>query len=152
MIKAAGLAAAMMAALPADSAIAGERQHTAPAAPSSSDPWVRIVSPTADGARETPRGARVLWAQRPTAARIQGLYPPRALRDGVSGGAELHCTVLTDLTASCAIVGEWPAGRGFGHAALSASALYRARPTLSDGTSAVGADVRVVVAFYAPPY
>jgi hypothetical protein len=142
----------MMAALPADSVIARERQHTAPAAPSSSDPWVRIVSPTADRARETPRGARVVWAQRPSAALIQGLYPQQALREGVSGGVELHCTVLTDLTASCAIVREWPTGRGFGQAALSASAQYRARPTLSDGSSAVGADVRVMVAFRAPPY
>lgn len=43
VIKAVGLAAAMMAALPADNAIALERQHTAAAALPSSDPWVRIV-------------------------------------------------------------------------------------------------------------
>lgn len=151
-IKAVGLAAAIMAAVLADNAIALERRHAEAAAPPSSDPWVRIVSPTADGARETPSGARVLWAQRPTAALIQGLYPQQALREGVSGGVELHCTVLADLSARCAIVREWPAGRGFGQAALSASAQYRARPTLSDGTSAIGADVRVAVMFYAPPY
>lgn len=129
-----------------------ERQHAAAAAPPSGDPWVRIVSPTADGAREAPGGARVLWAQRPSAALLQGLYPQQALRESVSGGVELHCTVLTDLSARCAIVREWPPGSGFGQAALSASAQYRARPTMSNGASPIGADVRVVVAFYAPPY
>ena len=39
---------------------------------------------------------------------------------------------------------------GFGRAALSAAGSFRARPTLSNGTSAVGATTRLAVSFQAP--
>ncbi len=150
LIRAVSLALPVVAAFLAGSALALEQQHPAVTPPPSRERWVRIVSPTADGARETRDGAVVVWVQRPTAQRIGGLYPQQALHDGVGGWVELHCTVLTDLSAACSVAREFPAGHGFGQAALSASVLYRARPTLSDGTSAVGAQARVVVRFYAP--
>jgi hypothetical protein len=60
------------------------------------------------------------------------------------------CNVQPDLGVSSTIASESPAGEGFGRAALSASNAYRARPTLSDGTSAVGTRTRIAVAFQAP--
>jgi protein TonB len=92
----------------------------------------------------------VVWAQRPTARRISELYPQRALREGLGGRVQLDCEVQANLNVSCAIASESPAGQGFGRAALSASSAYRARATLSDGTSAVGTRTRIAVNFQAP--
>ena len=96
-----------------------------------------------------PRGT-VIWAQRPSARRISELYPARALRAGVGGRVELNCSVRANQSLSCSVANESPAGLGFGQAALSASAAYRASPTLSDGSSSNGAPARIVVQFQAP--
>ncbi|MEJ0060882.1 MAG: energy transducer TonB [Terricaulis sp.] len=87
------------------------------------------------------------WAQRPTAARIAGLYPARAAREGIGGRADLNCTVRADLGVTCTIASETPAGSGFGQAALSAVTSYRAQPTMSDGASVVGARTRLAIVF-----
>jgi protein TonB len=62
----------------------------------------------------------------------------------------LQCTVAGDLSVNCSVASETPSGAGFGRAALSASSSYRARATLSDGTSAVGSSTRIAVNFQAP--
>ena len=95
------------------------------------------------------RGA-VVFTQRPTARRIFELYPQRPLRQGHSGRVMLDCTVLATLALDCAVAVETPRGEGFGRAALAAAQTYRARPTLSNGTSAVGTRTRVVMSFIAP--
>lgn len=100
-------------------------------------------------ARPPPQGT-VSWTQRPSARRISDVYPARALRDGVGGRVALDCTVLANLGLTCSVASETPAGLGFGRAALDASGSYRARATLSDGASAVGARTRIVVQFQAP--
>jgi hypothetical protein len=105
-----------------------------------------VASPQTGSAAE--QAGRVLWAQRPSPGLIGHLYPQRALHQGVSGVVQLYCVVLADLKAQCAIASEAPQGYGFAEAALEASQSYRAQPTLSDGTSAVGARVHVAVAFY----
>jgi protein TonB len=92
----------------------------------------------------------VVWTQRPSARRIGELYPQRALREGMGGRVELDCRVLANLSLTCRIASETPAGEGFGRAALSASSAYRARPTLTDGASAVGSSARIAVNFQAP--
>lgn len=92
----------------------------------------------------------VMWSQRPTARRISELYPQRALREGLGGRVQLDCTVERSLSVNCTVATESPAEQGFGRAALSASSAYRARPTLSDGTSAVGTRTRIAVNFVAP--
>lgn len=94
--------------------------------------------------------ASVVWAQRPTARRIGELYPQRALREGLGGRVQLDCTVERSLGVNCTVASESPAEQGFGRAALSASSAYRARPTLSDGTSAVGKRTSIAVNFVAP--
>lgn len=99
--------------------------------------------------RPPPQGS-VSWTQRPSARRISDVYPARALRDGVGGRVELDCTVLASLGLTCSVASETPAGLGFGRAAMEASGSYRARATLSDGASAIGARTRIVVQFQAP--
>jgi len=116
----------------------------APLAPPPSD-----IAPTDPGGSR-PVAASVSWAQRPTARRITDHYPARALREGVGGRVQLDCVVQQALTVDCTIASESPAGEGFGRAAISVSAAYRARATLSDGTTAVGARTRIAVAFQAP--
>ena len=106
------------------------------------------TQPASTTARATP-GA-VSWDSRPTARRIADLYPQRALRDGIGGRVSLDCVVQPSLGVVCNIASESPAGEGFGRAAMSASSAYRARPTLSNGDSAVGARTRISVSFQAP--
>ena len=119
-----------------------------PLAPPQTNPVA--PSPASDPAQLRGTSGSVVWAQRPSARRIADLYPQRALREGMGGRVQLDCTVQPSLSVSCTIASESPAGEGFGRAALSASDSYRARPTLSDGTSAVGARARIAVAFQAP--
>jgi protein TonB len=99
--------------------------------------------------RATPAGS-VVWAQRPSSRRIEELYPQRALRSGVGGRVVLDCQVQSNLSVSCSVASETPAGEGFGRAALSVSSSYRARATLSDGSSAVGSSTRIAINFQAP--
>jgi protein TonB len=81
---------------------------------------------------------------------MQELYPSRANQQGAGGRVQLDCTVRADLALACAVASESPAGMGFGRAALGAAAAYRAQPSLSDGTEAIGARTRIVVNFQAP--
>ncbi|MGD9980674.1 MAG: hypothetical protein AB7H66_15990 [Hyphomonadaceae bacterium] len=98
-----------------------------------------------------PRAAgSVVWTQRPSGQSIRERYPDRALRDGVGGRVVLDCRVQGNLGVACSVASETPVGAGFGAAAMRVANSYRARPTLSDGTSAVGANARIAVNFQAP--
>lgn len=97
-----------------------------------------------------PQAGSVVWAQRPSARRISELYPQRALREGLGGRVVMNCNVAGDLSVNCSIASETPANIGFGRAALSAASSYRARATLSDGTSAIGTSTRIAISFQAP--
>lgn len=129
---------------------------TTPSQTTTAPPPAAVVTPPPAPIQTaaTPPAARpagtVSWAQRPSARRISDVYPERALRDGVGARVELDCTVLQNLSLTCSVANESPAGLGFGRAAMSASGSYRARPALSDGQSAVGARTRIVVQFQAP--
>lgn len=127
-----------------------------PLGPTTNPPPTQIASvePTITGSatpteRVAPAGT-VVWAQRPTSRRISELYPRSALNNGVGGRVVLDCRVQGDLSVACSIASETPSSVGFGRAALSASSSYRARPTLSDGSSAVGSSARIAVNFQAP--
>jgi protein TonB len=120
-----------------------------------SPPTTTPSTPAATTPRSPPEELRgpmgsVVWTQRPSARRISDLYPQRALRQGLGGRVQLDCRVNADLSLSCRIASETPAGEGFGRAALAAADAYRARSTLSDGTSAVGTSTRLAVNFQAP--
>jgi hypothetical protein len=58
--------------------------------------------------------------------------------------------VLASLALTCSVSSETPSGLGFGRAAIDAAGSYRARATLSDGASAIGARTRIIVQFQAP--
>lgn len=119
-----------------------------PIAPQTAPPISTPASTPPRQAAATP--GTVSWDQRPSARRIAELYPQRALREGVGGRVTLDCVVQPSLGVACTIASESPAGEGFGRAALSASSSYRARATLSDGSSAVGSHARISVSFQAP--
>ncbi|MBL8544905.1 MAG: hypothetical protein JNL81_00485 [Hyphomonadaceae bacterium] len=130
-------------------------QAPAPLSPSFNAPpqQVASVEPTITGSATPQRAApagTVVWAQRPTARRISELYPRGAANAGVGGRVVMDCRVQGDLSVACSVASETPSGNGFGRAALSASNSYRASPTLSDGSSAVGSTTRIAVNFQAP--
>lgn len=108
------------------------------------------TSRTTRPAEVRPPSGSVVWTQRPSARRISELYPQRALREGLGGRVQLDCTVNPNLSLNCSVASETPAGEGFGRAALTAANSYRARATLSDGSSAVGTRTRLAVNFQAP--
>ncbi|MEZ5995268.1 MAG: hypothetical protein R3C25_05900 [Hyphomonadaceae bacterium] len=110
---------------------------------------VASIDPAPSVQRPAPPPAAVVWTQRPSARRISELYPSRALREGTGGRVVLNCRVLSDLSVTCSVASETPAGEGFGRAALSAANAYRARATLSDGSSAVGSTSRIAINFQA---
>jgi protein TonB len=120
-------------------------------APAPLPPFIASASPEAavDTSRPAAPGT-VVFTQRPTPRRISELYPQGALRRGVGGRVQLDCRVQYDLSLTCSVASESPADAGFGRAALAASSSYRARATLSDGSSAVGAQTRIAVNFQAP--
>jgi protein TonB len=131
------------------------QQTTTTPSPSVATPPPPSLTTPASSTRTDPMELRgpagsVVWTQRPSQRRISELYPQRALRQGVGGRVQLDCSVTPSLTLNCRIATETPAGEGFGRAALSAASSYRARPTLSDGTSSVGATTRLAVNFQAP--
>jgi len=118
-------------------------------------PSLDAPSTVVASAAPTPRAPAVRqgvvqWAARPSARRVADLYPSRAARQGLGGRVALDCAVRSDLGLSCSVASEYPTGLGFDRAALSASQSYRASPTLSDGSSAVGARTRLVLQFQAP--
>ena len=64
----------------------------------------------------------------PSAAEFIRLYPPRALQQNISGIAVLCCSPNPDRSVACAVSSEFPAGQGFGEAAVQASHGYRLSP------------------------
>jgi len=88
------------------------------------------------------------WLARPTAAQLEGFYPPRALEDGISGEAVLDCqvTAVGQLT-HCSISGETPRGKGFGDGALKASRIFRMSPRTEDGQPVEGGTVHIPIHF-----
>jgi hypothetical protein len=127
----------------------------APIGPATSEPaplQTANVEPSILGSATppSPPPGTVVWAQRPTQRRIADLYPRSALDDGVGGRVVLECRVQGDLSVTCSVASETPSSAGFGRAALSAANSFRARPTLSNGASAVGTTTRIAVSFQAP--
>jgi hypothetical protein len=126
---------------------------TAPIPPSPAPLQSANVEPSIIGPSSTqpqrPAGS-VVWAQRPSSQRINDVYPQRALRDGVGGRVVLDCRVLANLSVSCSVASETPVGAGFGPAAMRVAGSYRARATLSDGSSAIGSNARIAINFQAP--
>jgi protein TonB len=91
--------------------------------------------------------AKVRWQTRPSASRLDQVYPSRARQGDVEGVVALRCTILPDLRTACSVLSETPSGYGFGAAALRAAESMRASPALDDGSSATGAVADVAIRF-----
>ena len=88
------------------------------------------------------------WIERLSQAQMRPFFPLRAVQFRASGTASLACQVDAGNRARrCHIVGERPAGFGFGAAAMRISHLFRIRPPLRDGQPQYDAWVRVSIDF-----
>jgi protein TonB len=88
------------------------------------------------------------WLRKPTAEDMAQYYPDRAQRLGVSGRAELSCTVTAQGTLTeCSVASEDPSDQGFGTAALKMTRLFKMRPQTRDGAPVGGAKVNIPLRF-----
>lgn len=88
---------------------------------------------------------RPIWSSTPSARRLSGMYPDRALERGREGEARLACIVQNGGSLDCQKIEETPGG--FGNAALRVSRTLRHVATLPDGTQAAGTPVNLRVVF-----
>jgi TonB family protein len=86
------------------------------------------------------------WQKGPTPAEMNAVYPPAAAKANLAGSATVECTVdASGLLADCAVVGESPAGSGFGAAAMALSPKFQMPLKSPSGASMVGRTVRFPV-------
>lgn len=91
------------------------------------------------------------WRRKATGADAMKVYPSRALRRGISGGAIVKCMVDREGTlVDCSVVDEAPPGQGFGEAALKLMHFYTMRPMTRDGLPVDGGTVRMPILFTIP--
>ncbi|MGH7026777.1 energy transducer TonB [Brevundimonas sp.] len=88
------------------------------------------------------------FLQGPTPDQRRRLHPPEAFRQRLDGRAVIACRIRLDTRLEdCRVVEEAPPGRGFGQAALAASAYFRFRPPTRDGRPVEGREITVGVEF-----
>lgn len=136
---------------------------TNPDAKPATGPTISISQPVDDSVDEAPPArepqpeppaARVIrnpsWSRQPSADQMMRAYPDRALAAGMAGSASLTCLVEANGTVSgCTVVGETPAGQGFGRAAQQLSRYFRINPRTVDG-AAEGSRVAINLRFVPP--
>jgi protein TonB len=113
--------------------------------------------PDAPPAREPvaePPAVRVIrnpsWVRQPTAEQMTRAYPDRAIDARIAGSVSLNCMVEANGSVSgCSVVGETPAGQGFGRAAQTLSRHFRINPRTVDG-NAEGSRVAINLRFVPP--
>lgn len=91
--------------------------------------------------------ANVTWIGGPSFQQWSAAYPERAIEQGLSGNATVHCRFASDgHLKTCKTVAESPRGHGFGRAAVSLS-KYFVGPSELRGVSTEGAGVEYNVSF-----
>lgn len=87
------------------------------------------------------------WIERPSPGAILASYPIAAIERGVSGRADLSCSLSADgVVSDCSVIAEDPAGFGFGASALLLSQRFLMRPAMLDGEP-VAATFRTSILF-----
>ena len=92
--------------------------------------------------------ARVDWLRQPLESGVE-LYPPEAAKAGVlSGRGSVDCAVSAQgMLTDCKVIGEAPAGLGFGAAAVIMAQAMQVNLWTRDGEPAVGARVKMPLTF-----
>jgi TonB family protein len=91
------------------------------------------------------------WLHRPRAEEIAAVWPTKAMARGAGGKATIHCKVNTaGVLFDCTVVDEFPAGEGFGHAAIMVSSQFQLSPALQDGVPVVFDGVTIPIEFARP--
>lgn len=95
-----------------------------------------------------PVATNVVWEAAPTYAQVVAAYPAKARAAGVGGNATLGCTFKTEgRLTSCSVLGQTPAGMGFGEAARSLAQFFIGPALRTDGESSKGVAVQIPVTF-----
>lgn len=111
------------------------------AAPVNSDAPTPIVLPL-EGVRTNPD-----WLAKPNGDDLEREYPTLAVIMQIGGGATMTCVARPNgRLDGCKIANEYPAGLGFGNAALRSSKYFLMKPAKLDGV-AVTSEVTVPMRF-----
>jgi TonB family protein len=87
------------------------------------------------------------WRRKPTDRDLLAIWPRAAIANGISGSAEISCTVsVQGALHDCTVLREDPVGVGFGQAAVALTPQFTMFPKLCDGRP-VESTVRIPLRF-----
>lgn len=91
------------------------------------------------------------WLRRPTGGDLARVYPPAAVKRGLSGRATISCRVSASGELNeCEVIEESPPEYGFGEAALKLVPEFRMTKEIRTGQSVEGGTVRIPIRFAIP--
>jgi protein TonB len=91
------------------------------------------------------------WSRLPSGDDVARVYPDRAARKGVMGGALVVCRIGADRRLeACEVAGEAPANYGFGAAAVELGRMFKLKRVQPDPRATPGAAVEVRITFVLP--
>ena len=95
-----------------------------------------------------PKVEKPQWIRKPSGQAVNKAYPMEAQRRNLGGRVMLSCLVTDKgFVVDCKVIGETPAGIGFGQAAVYLSRYFQMKPETSDGHPVGGATVRIPLSF-----
>lgn len=98
-----------------------------------------------------PGDANPNWLRKPTAEDIAGVFPKKALADGVGGRAVIGCDVTVEgFLQNCKVLSESPKDYAFGAAGLQITPQLRMTPMIRGGKPVPGGTVEIPINWGAP--